>query len=168
MIVVVMGVAGSGKSTVGALLARRLGCAFHDGDDYHPPANVAKMAAGTPLTDADRMPWLDRLRELAAGARRRGENVVIACSALRRSYRERLAGDEALRFVYLRGDRATILARIEGRSDHFMKPAMLDSQVAALEEPRDAIAVSIEQSPEEIVARVIDALGGDARAPLTP
>lgn len=157
-----MGVSGSGKSTVGELLARRLGCVFHDGDDHHPPANIAKMSAGVALDDADRLPWLDRLRELADDARRRGESAVIACSALRRSYRERLAGgDGDVRFVYLRGDRSTLRARIEARRAHFMPPTMLDSQLAALEEPHGAITVSIEQGAEEIVARVLTELAPD-------
>ncbi|MDX1431370.1 MAG: gluconokinase [Gammaproteobacteria bacterium] len=161
MIVVVMGVSGSGKSTVGALLARRLGCAFHDGDDYHPPANVAKMTAGTPLADADRLPWLDRLRSLIDSARGRGEDAVIACSALSDRYRLRLAGSDAdVRFVYLCGDRRTLQARIRARREHFMKPEMLDSQLAALEEPADAITVPVTESPAAIVERVVAALRG--------
>ena len=155
-----MGVAGCGKSTVGELLARRLGCEFHDGDDHHPPANIAKMSAGTPLGDADRFPWLDRLRALADTARRRGEDAVIACSALRGRYRERLAGGhDDVRFVYLRGDRETIGARLGARREHFMRADMLDSQFAALEEPEDAIVACVERRPEEIVAQILEELG---------
>ena len=138
--VVVMGVAGSGKTLVGRALADRLGWTFVDGDDHHPEANRAKMAAGVPLTDADRWPWLDRLRALLDDARARGAGVVLACSALKASYRERLgAGDPRLAFVFRDGDPAVIAARLAARRGHYMPPSLLDSQIATLERPADAL-----------------------------
>lgn len=126
-----MGVAGSGKSTVGALLAARLGLPFVDGDALHPPANVAKMAAGIPLDDDDRAPWLD-----AVGDRLASGGVVVACSALRRAYRDRLReAAPAARFVLLHGTRELLAARLGARTDHFMPAALLDSQLATLELP---------------------------------
>ncbi|MFT4030657.1 MAG: gluconokinase [Protaetiibacter sp.] len=129
--VVVAGVSGSGKSTVGALLAARLGVPFADGDALHPPANLAKMASGIPLDDADRWPWLD-----AVGERLAASPVVVACSALRRAYRDRLrAAAPGARFVLLDGSRELLEARMAARTDHFMPPALLDSQLATLERP---------------------------------
>jgi len=154
MIVVVMGVAGAGKTTVGRLLARELGADFLDADDYHPAANVAKMHAGHALTDDDRRPWLDRLNEVLRERAARSAGVVLACSALKADYRDRLlAGVPDARLVYLRGTKALIAARLAARSAHFMNPALLDSQFTTLEEPRDAIAVDVSATPEEIAAR---------------
>lgn len=149
--VVVMGVAGSGKSTVGALLAERLGVPFVDGDALHPPANVAKMAAGVPLDDDDRAPWLD-----AVGARLAQGRVVIACSALRRAYRDRLRdAAPATRFVLLHGTRELLASRLQSRVDHFMPAALLDSQLATLELPTPGEEVrvyDIALPPAEIAA----------------
>lgn len=162
MIVIVMGVAGSGKTTIGRLLAESLGWPYCEGDDLHPPANLQKMAAGIPLTDADRLPWL---RELRARIERRlaaGENEVIACSALKASYREILTGGHAeVRFVHLTGSPALIRERLAHRTGHFMKATMLDSQLAALEPPADAVKVDVARSPEEIVAEIRARLGLD-------
>ena len=145
MVVVVMGVTGAGKTTVGRLLARELGCDCLDADDYHPAANVAKMRAGEPLTDDDRAPWLARL--------------VLACSALKASYRDRLvAGLPGSRIVYLRGTKALIAARLEARRGHYMNPALLDSQFAALEEPGGAIVADVGPAPEAIAAAILERL----------
>lgn len=152
MIVIVMGVSGSGKTTVGRRLAESLGWPFHEGDDLHPPANVEKMAAGLPLTDDDRLPWLRELRRLIESHLAAGESAVIACSALKESYREILAGDaEGVCFVHLTGSRELLRRRLEQRQGHFMKPAMLDSQLAALEPPAGAVTVDVGASPEAIV-----------------
>jgi gluconokinase len=156
MIVVVMGVTGAGKTTVGRLLARELGAAFVDADDYHPAANVAKMRAGQALTDDDRAPWLARLNEVLVEHASRAASAVLACSALKATYRERLlAGLPGGRLVYLRGTKAEIAARLATRSGHFMNPALLDSQFAALEEPRAAIVAEVGGTPEAIVAAIL-------------
>jgi gluconokinase len=136
MIVVVMGVSGSGKTTLGRALARELGAEFLEGDRFHPEANVAKMSRGEPLSDADRWPWLDRLAEELARVRKAGGNAVLACSALKRVYRDRLRkGAPELRLLFLKGDKALIQERLRARTQHFMPPGLLDSQFAALEEP---------------------------------
>lgn len=156
MIVVVMGVTGAGKTTVGRLLARALGCDFLDADDYHPAANVAKMRAGRPLTDDDRRPWLARLNEVLGEYSARSAGVVLACSALKASYRDQLAaGLPDSRVVYLRGTKALIAARLEARRGHYMNPALLDSQFAALEEPDGAIVADIGAAPEAIAAAIL-------------
>lgn len=155
---IIMGVSASGKSTVGKLLAERLGWDFYDGDDFHPPANIAKMAAGIPLDDQDRAPWLARLRELIRTCLEQNRPGVLACSALKQSYRdELLQGNPGARFVYLRGDYETILARISSRPGHYMKADMLKSQFAALEEPTDAIVVDVRLSPDQMVAGILSA-----------
>lgn len=158
-VVVVMGVSGSGKSTVGRLLAERLGCRFVDADDLHPPANVAKMAAGQPLSDADRAPWLAALRALISRALEQDAPLVLACSALRQNYRAQLAVDPArVRFVHLAGDAALIAQRQAERRDHFMPAALLASQFATLEPPTDAITVDVAPDPAAIVEQILAAL----------
>lgn len=156
-VLVVMGVAGSGKSTIGRLLAERLGRRFVDADDFHSAASIDKMRRGSPLTDADRRPWLDALRrEVVAPSLARGGGVVLACSALKRTYRERLgAGDPRLRLVYLRGAPELLRARLAGRGGHFMAAAMLESQLLDLEEPQDALAVDIGATPESVVDEIV-------------
>lgn len=150
-----MGVAGSGKSTLGSALAEALGWPFFDGDDFHSQANRDKMAAGQPLDDADRAPWLARLRQLIAEHLAQGESLVLACSALKQAYRQTLAaGDPAVRFVYLQGDFDTLLSRLQQRQGHYMKAEMLRSQFAALEEPQDAIDLDVTLSVDEMVRHV--------------
>lgn len=160
--VVVMGVAGSGKSTVGELLASRLGWTYVDADWLHPEANVAKMRSGIPLTDEDRGPWLAAIAARIAGLRSAGASGVIACSALKRRYRDVLQGNASdLRFVHLSGARETLAARLAGRSGHYMPAALLDSQLAALETPgadEDAMVVGIDEPPERIVAAIAASL----------
>lgn len=164
MIVVVMGVTGCGKSTVGAALAHRLGCRFLDADDFHPPANVEKMRAGVALDDADRWPWLDALaRELRAAAGR-GESVVLACSALKAVYRGRLAVAGPVRFVHLTGDEATIAARLAGRAHRYMPASLLASQFAALEPPNDALTVPVDLPLEAQVDAILRGLGASSAA----
>ena len=158
MIVVVMGVSGSGKSVVGQALAAALGWPFIEGDDYHPPANVAKMAAGTPLNDDDRWPWYDRLAAEMATILARGGNAVLACSALKQSYRDRLARaakkDGDVRFVHLKGDYDTIATRLATRRHRYMPASLLGSQFATLEEPADAIVVDARNAVADEVARI--------------
>ncbi|HMB02496.1 MAG TPA: gluconokinase [Isosphaeraceae bacterium] len=159
-IVVLMGVAGSGKTTVGKVLARRLGWTFHDADEYHPASNVAKMRAGVPLTDEDRTPWLQALARLIDEARDRGEDVVLACSALRLAYQEYLGhGRDVVKFVYLKGSPELILRRVEARTGHFMDPRLLPSQFEILEPPEHAIEVDITPPPDEIAAEIRRRLG---------
>jgi gluconokinase len=161
MIVVLMGVAGAGKTTVGRLLAAALGCEFVDADDFHPPENVAKMRAGEPLTDDDRWPWLARLNAALCGR----ADAVVACSALKESYRRALMNGLAdARLVYLRGARALIAPRLAARGGHFMNPALLDSQFAALEEPRNALVVDVDAAPEALVRTIRTGLAPGAPA----
>ena len=150
MVIVMMGVAGSGKTTVGKLLAAQLGWNFADADDYHSATNVEKMRSRIPLTDADRAPWLDTLRSLIASWIAEKRNVVLACSALKREYRDRLLVAPDVRFVYLKGDRALLEQRMRARHGHFMAERMLASQLATLEEPKDTVVVDVSRSPEEI------------------
>jgi gluconokinase len=158
----VMGVAGCGKTTIGKALAARLGWDFFDADGFHPPANVAKMAAGIPLGDDDRAPWLAALHGLLAGTLQAGRHPVLACSALKQRYRETLlAGNEGIRVVYLRGDYDLILARMNARTEHYMKPGMLRSQFEALEEPQDALVVDITPTAEESVGNILYRLHKD-------
>jgi gluconokinase len=158
-IAVVMGVSGSGKTTVAELLAKTLGCQFLEGDELHPPANVEKMRNGTPLNDSDRLPWLKRIAQEIDGWRDRGEAGVVTCSALKRIYRDILIGDRAdVTLVYLRGSRDLIQRRMAARHEHFMPVALLDSQFATLEEPapdEQAIVVDVGGRPAEIVAEIV-------------
>jgi gluconokinase len=154
MIIVVMGVCGCGKTTIGQALARDLGWPFHDADDFHPDANVTKMAAGKALDDSDRWPWLDRIVAAMQGVLSEGGHAVLACSALKQAYRDRLQRAGDVRFVYLRGDTETIASRLAARSHKYMPAALLPSQFATLEEPDDALVVDIRQSPADQVRYV--------------
>jgi gluconokinase len=154
MIIVIMGVSGSGKTTVGEALGRALGWPFHDADDFHPPENIAKMAAGTPLRDEDRWPWLDAMAQAMRAVEARGGNAVFACSALKEAYRERLAPAGDLHFVFLDGDAETIAARLARRQHKYMPASLLASQFAALEPPDDALRVDIRQSVDAQVAQI--------------
>lgn len=160
--VIVMGVSGCGKSTVGQALAGHLGWDFRDGDAFHPTANVAKMRSGAPLTDEDRWPWLDAIAAHASELEMTGGHVVIACSALKRAYRDRLRASGArIRFVHLAGTYELIDARMKARVNHFMPPSLLASQFATLQAPQAdeaAITVSIDAPPEAIVATALAAL----------
>jgi gluconokinase len=157
MIVVLMGVSGCGKSTLGPLLAARLGYPFIDADEFHPPANVAKMAAGTPLTDEDRWPWLELLNRRLL----EHEHAVLACSALKERYRQVLArGLADCRFVHLRGSVELIRSRLAERKHRYMPASLLESQFAALEPPRDAIEIDIGRTPDACVAEIDAMLGG--------
>ena len=159
MVIVLMGVSGARKTTVGQLLASQLGWDFADADDYYPAANLEKMRAGIPLTDADRAPWLETLRALIAGWIAAGKNVVLACSALKRAYREILQVAPDVRIVYLKGTPQLLHQRLHSRHGHFMTEQMLESQLATLEEPDDAAVVNIDRSPAEIVTEIRARLG---------
>ncbi len=158
MIIVVMGVSGCGKSTVGQQLADRLGWPFFDGDAFHPAANIDKMSRGIPLNDEDRAGWLaaiaDRMRELIAV----DQSGVFACSALKQKYRDQLQVSDQVKFVYLRGDYDLIWSRMQQRPGHYMKPNMLASQFDALEEPRDALTLDITHPVDQLVERIARAL----------
>jgi gluconokinase len=158
-VVVLMGVSGSGKSTVGRLLAEKLGWKFYEADDYHAAASVEKMRSGTPLDDADRRLWLETLRGLIRDCLVRGESAVLTCSALKKSYRMSLFIDERVVFVYLKGDYEVIQKRLGSRRGHFMNPTLLGSQFDTLEEPTAAVEVDVSSSPEEIVKEVRGRLG---------
>ena len=159
MIVIVMGVTGAGKTTVGRLLAEQLGWEFADADDFHPPSNVEKIRRGIALTDADRKPWLARLRAAITQWIAEGRNVVLACSALKRSYRQELAAGPDVRFVYLKGNVELVEARLRERHGHFAGEQILAGQFADLEEPEGAVTVDIASTPPEIVAEIRRKLG---------
>ena len=158
MIIIVMGVTGSGKTTVGRRLAERFALAFHEGDDFHPPENKEKMSAGSPLTDQDRLPWLEQLRAVLQYAAARNAGAVLACSALKKSYRKILSAGAA-RFVYLKASPELVRDRLRRRTGHFMPPSLVDSQFADLEEPDDALVVDAALEPDTIVGRIAQALG---------
>jgi len=159
VVILLMGVSGSGKTTVGQLLASQLGWEFADGDDYHPAANVEKLRNGIPLTDADRAPWLETLRALIAGWIAAGKNTVLACSALKRAYRESLQIGPEVRVVYLRGTPQLLRQRLRARVGHFMTERMLGSQLEALQEPEDSVVVDVDRLPAEIVGGILARLG---------
>jgi gluconokinase len=169
MIVVLMGVSGSGKTTVGEDLARRVGWRYFDADDYHPAENVEKMRSGVALTDADRWPWLDRLNRLLRERESTGENTILGCSALKQRYRDRLAqGLQDVRWIYLKGAFELIQSRLEARKHRYMPASLLRSQFQTLEEPTDALIVDIADPPERLAERIADALSvasQDARSP---
>jgi gluconokinase len=154
---VMMGVSGCGKTTIGQALADRLNCPFYDGDDFHPPENVAKMSRGIPLNDADRAPWLARLATLIEGHLERGETAVLACSALKKRYRDQLRVSNQVRFIYLEGSFDLIWQRMQTRSNHYMKADMLHSQFDALEPPAasEAVTIPIAQDVATIVAQIL-------------
>ena len=156
---IVMGVSGSGKTTIGEMLAEHFDCPFFDADDFHPKENVEKMAQGTPLNDEDRKPWLERLNKLLSEHLERGESVVLACSALKQSYRDLLSSDnDVAKFIYLKGSYDLILRRMQARENHYMKADMLKSQFETLEEPQNALAIDIDAAPETITAQIIASL----------
>jgi len=158
MIVLMMGVCGSGKTTTGKALAASLGWPFFDGDDFHPDTNVAKMAAGQPLTDVDRWPWIERIAEAMRGVLDRGGSAVFACSALKFVHRQRMQRAGDVRVVFLRGDAETIGPRLAARTQHFMPVSLLPSQFAALEVPDDALVVDIRDAVSTQVAHIRDGL----------
>ncbi|MCC7119670.1 MAG: gluconokinase [Anaerolineales bacterium] len=154
--VIVLGVSGSGKTTVGRMLAQKLGWDFYDADDFHPSANVAKMANSLPLNDADRAVWLATLSKLVSSTLKQGRSGVLACSALKEKYRQQLVGDHAnVKFVYLKGSYALIRERMLERKNHYMKADLLNSQFEALEEPLNATVVDIQLPPDEIVELIL-------------
>lgn len=161
MVVIVMGVSGAGKSTTGRALAAALGWEFHDGDDLHTEESKRKMRAGVPLNDDDRATWLRAVRGLVQSMLSSGRNGVVACSALKQSYRDEIVVDrEAVRIVYLKGSQQVIAERLAGRTGHFMNPSLLQSQFDTLEEPDDAIVVDISMAPGAIVEAIRTQLGG--------
>ena len=160
MVFIVMGVSGVGKTTIGKLLAERFQSEFFEGDDYHSAASVAKMKRGQPLTDEDRLPWLNRLRGLLLQLEHEGRNAVLTCSALKGSYRELLTeGLGSVRFVYLRDTYDRILKRLQSRQNHFMLSDLLRSQFDTLEEPKDALTVDVSGTPEGVAERILDSVG---------
>jgi carbohydrate kinase (thermoresistant glucokinase family) len=161
MILILMGPTGCGKTTIGRRLARHLGWAFIDGDDYHPAANVAKMHSGQPLNDDDRRPWLLALRREMERLMQAGKSAVLACSALKQSYRDLLGVDQqTVRTVYLRGTFDLLQRRLADRRGHFMPPELLRSQLDTLEEPDGGLSVDIDADPETIVTRIVAAMQG--------
>jgi gluconokinase len=157
VIVIIFGVSGAGKTTVGQLLARELGWHFLEADDFHPDANIEKMRSGHPLTDVDRWPWLERLRQQIDQSLAIGEDVVLACSALKRAYRDRLRVGDEVKFVFLRGDYALVEKQLLSRHGHFMNPDLLQSQFDDLEKPRpdeNALIIELGRTPEEIVGEI--------------
>jgi gluconokinase len=162
VIVIVFGVSGAGKTTIGKLLAEALSWQFYEADDFHPRANIEKMRSGRPLTDEDRWPWLERLRDQITRSLAAKDNAVLACSALKHAYRERLRVSDDVKFVFLRGDYALIENQLRRRRGHFMNPALLRSQFADLEEPgsdEDALTIELGRTPQELVDEIKAKLG---------
>ena len=157
MVAIIFGVSGVGKTTVGKLLARELGWKFYEADDFHPPANIEKMKSGHPLNDEDRQPWLKSLRELIKRCLDSREDAVLACSALKRKYRDYLRVNDQVTFIFLHGDRSQVSKQLERRRGHFMDPKLLDSQFADLEEPQPderVITIEIGRAPEQLVDEI--------------
>lgn len=160
MIIILMGVSGSGKTTIGKRLAAELGWSFHDADAFHPPENIAKMRSGTPLDDDDRAAWLAAMRALLEEALRAQRSLVLACSALKQTYRERLQVDaNEVKFVFLKGSFELIARRMQNRKGHFMPPQLLRSQFETLEEPEDTLTFDVALPPKKIVQQIKKALG---------
>jgi gluconokinase len=159
--VIIFGVSGAGKTTVGKLLSRQLGWRFVEADDFHPAANIEKMRSGHPLTDGDRWPWLDRLRQQIEQLRSARENAVLACSALKRAYRDRLRVNDEVKFVFLRGDDALVEKQLRSRHGHFMDANLLQSQFDDLEEPQpdeNVLTIELGRPPEDIADRIEEKL----------
>lgn len=160
MIIILMGVSGSGKTTIGKRLAAELGWSFHDADAFHPPENIAKMRSGTPLDDDDRAAWLAAMRALLEEALRAQRSLVLACSALKQTYRERLQVEaNEVKFVFLKGSFELIARRMQNRKGHFMPPQLLRSQFETLEEPEDTLTFDVALPPKKIVQQIKKALG---------
>lgn len=159
--IVIMGVSGSGKTTVGKLLAARTGMSFLDADDFHSRASIAKMEAGIALQEEDRLPWLKELNTTLKDYLHKGKDVILACSALKAAYRQQLGMElpQPIQWVYLKGDDATLQQRMQERKSHFMPPQLLQSQLETLEEPEEALMFSIEKTPEEIVEGILKGMG---------
>ena len=157
-VIIIIGVSGSGKTTIGRLLSGELGWKYYEGDNFHPPANIEKLKSGVPLDDADRKPWLESLRDLIRNCLEQGDSAVVACSALKQRYRDFLLVDERVILIYLKGDYELIRERLSKRRGHFLNPNLLDSQFAALEEPKTAMQVDVSVSPAEIVKSIRSAL----------
>lgn len=157
MVVILMGPMGCGKTTIGKKLAERLGWRFEDGDDYHPPVNITKMKLGIPLGDADRLPWLAILHDRIRSSLQEGDGLVLACSALKKIYRQKLGIDQTnIISVYLQGGRELLEQRIAGRSQHYMSKNLLASQLATLEEPKDGLIVNIDGEVDDIVSEIVN------------
>ncbi|MGA2542986.1 MAG: gluconokinase [Verrucomicrobiota bacterium] len=161
LVVIFMGVAGSGKTTVASLFAKATGAAFYEGDEFHSPESVGKMRRGVPLTDADRAQWLAALRQIIVRSLAAGQFAVLTCSALKSKYRDQLqAGDPRVKFVHLTAPRPVLEERLKARHGHFLAPSLLASQLEIFEPPADALTFGCEKSPAEIVAELVGALGG--------
>ncbi|HUE54654.1 MAG TPA: gluconokinase [Candidatus Udaeobacter sp.] len=159
MIILLMGPAGSGKTTIGELLAAQLGWQFADGDNFHSPANIEKISHGIPLTDSDRLPWLDSIREAISEWLSRHKNVVLACSALKRTYRDRLLISRDVKLVYLKGSYDLLRQRLHARKGHYATEQILTSQFTDLEEPADALIIDVSPPPQEIAAEIRTKIG---------
>ena len=157
-VIIIIGVSGSGKTTIGRLLSGELGWKYYEGDDFHPPANIEKLKHGVPLDDADRKPWLESLRDLIRNCLEQNDSAVVACSALKQRYRDFLLVDERVILIYLKGDYELIRERLSKRRGHFLNPNLLDSQFAALEEPKTAMQVDVSLRPAESVKSIRSAL----------